>query len=114
MANRLVSPTQEKALEALVAGSVIHVVRHVGRSLSDSAFIAGTNKHQRISTATVEALRVQGWLTETEDPGYLWRSSRYVISDKGREALKQAKQFETGARRQRSLRRAGVSWKTKR
>lgn len=91
--NKLVSPTQQKALEALARGCVIFVVRHNGPDFSDSASITTgkPNKvgssHESISTATVRALEVQGWLVETEDPGYLWRSSRYVISKKGREAL---------------------------
>jgi|SRR5208282_4012923 len=112
--SRLVSPTQQKALEILAAGGTITYVRCSGNDLSDTAAISPEGgSMQTISVATVEALRVQGWLVDTEDPGYHWRGSRYIISDKGREVLKNELQFVAGARRQRSLRRAGVSWKTK-
>jgi len=85
--SRLVSPRQREALEALAAGATIGVVRHAGWDLSDAASLWVGNDRQSISMSTVKALEVQGWLTETEDPGYLWRSSRYVISEKGRAQL---------------------------
>ena len=109
--SRLVSPTQRKALEALEAGAVIHIVNHM--NLQTSAFITnpGGPGHQTISQATVEALRVQGWLDRTGDPLMLFRGTSYVISQKGRDQLAREQkedQFKTGAKRLRSFRRAGI------
>lgn len=87
--SRLVSPRQREALEALAAGAKIFVVRHAKSDLSDAAFISKPNVpgHKTISTATVQALAVQGWLTDEEDPGYSWRGSRYALNEKGRKQL---------------------------
>lgn len=99
--SRLVSPRQREALEALAAGAKIFVVRHAKSDLSDAAFISNHNRpgHETISTATVQALAVQGWLTDEEDPGYSWRGSRYVISAKGRAALRKEHEDERQAKR---------------
>lgn len=108
------SPTQRKALEALDAGARIVLVLHSGHDLSNSAAMFPKNGGMvRISTATLEALRVQGWLTSVGDPEYDWRGSTYVISAKGREQLaKECREdeFKTGAKRLRSMRRRGIKW----
>ena len=92
--SRLVSKKQREALEVLAAGGVINTVHHSGRNLAHSASMwtgLGQNTRVRISMATVEALDVQGWLVNTEEPGYRWRGARYVISDKGRAQLEAEK-----------------------
>lgn len=96
--SRLVSPTQRKVLEALVAGSCIHLVHH-SRNRNDSAFLSdgGFHAHQTISVATLEALRVQGWLVNTTEDGWRWRGSRYIISDKGREQLRKEQEADAHA-----------------
>lgn len=82
--SRLVSPKQREALELLEKGGEVHIVDHVNFRLGRSAFIAEFPGygHVRLSMATFEALRVQGWL-ETK-PG---RGTTYVLSDKGRTQL---------------------------
>ncbi len=93
--SRLVSPTQRKALEVLAQGGRIIVVRHNGRDGTDTAFLyKKQGEHLPISTATVEVLRVQGWLRDTKGLGYLWRASDYVISVKGRSQLRKEREAD--------------------
>jgi hypothetical protein len=81
--SRLVSPKQREALELLSFGAKIHIVHHM--RLETSAFITDPHNpgHKTISLATVEALRVQGWLERTGDPAMLFRGTEYIISAKG-------------------------------
>jgi len=87
--SRLVSKKQREALEVLDKGGTISVVYHSGRSLEHSAGMwRGLGEGRvSISMATVEALRVQGWLVNTEPEETRWRGAHYEISDKGRAQL---------------------------
>lgn len=81
----LPSPSQRQLLQALAEGAIIAVVHTRGGTIA--SLFPRVGRHRNISYKVVAPLLEVGWVEDVVPEPLRWRGSKYVISQKGRNAL---------------------------
>jgi hypothetical protein len=81
------TPSQLFFLQALAEGGVIAVVHTRGGTIA--SLFPRQGRHRNISYKAVQPMCDAGWLQDVVPGALRWRGSKYVLSQQGRQVLKE-------------------------